>query len=472
MMLSLEEIKKDVYEKIDQGDVSLKGIYSIKNLSEIFYISFRDQNYHICKRLLEMNLVDLDDNFYKSLVASIEKNLEDLIFLMIEQSGIDINKSVSGKSIVHHVLGQVRKHNTIDSLKKLLTLGVDLNIPSNMGMTPIMSARSVEVITILVEHGANINYVSEHYTVLHNAASYYSMECYYALLDLKPNLSVLRHGLSAIQEAALACKLDKVTALVEYGVNIDGHEKNPITPREIFLKKFPERIAEFDAAVQKGCNTLKCNKEILCHQLFYTFQLACNEKGNFQLLPFDVTGIIAEYIGFYGKRFDTKEAAFLLAVKYKRNTDNFDVLPQSDRKKHKEQIDNNDDIVSNKLEQNIDDSVSLVQVLESILQTNNVELLESLTPWSPEYDYPISLVQILESILQTNSVELLESLIIRVGANRLMDLGIEMNDYPIFVEALDNLENNRNNNENPGYGTGLILEDVNYMRQAMDDLGW
>jgi len=79
--------------------------------------------------------------------------------------------------------------------------------------------------------------------------------------------------------------------------------------RYVFASIYPEKINQFDEAVVQASFTLRHNKKVLGHQIFY-----CYRVSDFDDLPIEVSELIAEYVGTYGQRFDTEEASILRAL--------------------------------------------------------------------------------------------------------------------------------------------------------------
>jgi hypothetical protein len=131
---------------------------------------------------------------------------------------------------------------------------------------------------------------------------------------LNPHIPFESYFLPDLQEQIIEGNVAQIQSLIEQGALI----RTPLRISDFRLSLtsiYPEKADQFDEAVAQASFTLKHNTKVLGHQVFYWYRLS-----KYGELPIEVSELVAEYVGIYGQKFDTGEAAVLRALVERKET--------------------------------------------------------------------------------------------------------------------------------------------------------
>ncbi|WP_300673364.1 ankyrin repeat domain-containing protein [Desulfoluna sp.] len=129
---------------------------------------------------------------------------------------------------------------TLDILKYIVEQGGEVVKGNDRGVTPLMAAMSTEVVEFLLDNGAEINARTDHGgTALHRAANNRKLAVAEALVNAGADLNFTEdyHGYSALHMAVDFNNIERVTLLVNHGINRDLKDHNGETALDLAKSK-------------------------------------------------------------------------------------------------------------------------------------------------------------------------------------------------------------------------------------------
>jgi ankyrin repeat protein len=145
-----------------------------------------------------------------------------------------------GNTALHHAVRNL----DINLAKILIQEGVDINAINEDGDTPLTefalrssdsnSQQSFELLSFLIEHGANINYRNnEGYSSLHHAVERDNLDVVRFLLNHGANINILNNmGDTPLHLATFDCNIEIVEFLLNHYPDITKNRENQ-TPLDI-----------------------------------------------------------------------------------------------------------------------------------------------------------------------------------------------------------------------------------------------
>lgn len=187
------------------------------------------------------NAVNPKENMTPLIVACAKDNAK-LIEILIAH-GADPSQEVASAGTPLHAVAET---GSMHAALKLLSLGIDPNITTKDGVTPLMRAvecNQIKVAELLIKHGANINVKDPHggLSLLHKAAKRNSCNMLELLITNGADLEqVSDKGNSALHVAAFHGSAEALDVLCTAKCNLDARNIAGITPLGValHLRKF------------------------------------------------------------------------------------------------------------------------------------------------------------------------------------------------------------------------------------------
>jgi ankyrin repeat protein len=151
--------------------------------------------------------------------------------------------------------------NKIQCYKKLLKAGADVNALLPDGDSPLIIAATLnqkEIVTLLLQNGADINYGNKERTALDHALKH-GVELVQLFLKYKPNLNRQSPdlGYTTLHFACEYDNLDVINCLLEHGADTKIKSKNLLTPLLVAIvnsnKEIALKLIERDPSVVNDC---------------------------------------------------------------------------------------------------------------------------------------------------------------------------------------------------------------------------
>lgn len=216
-------------------------------------ITFRDKqtalhlaaikgNLEAAKILLKKpsQLKELDDSGNSPFHHALSACNEPLITFFLDNGGDLAFCNKQGRNGLHLVVATSQKTN-IKLATLLLDKGMDVNAPSKDSFqTPLTLARSVEMIRLLLQRGANVNLKMEDRTALHAHVSFGNVDRVALLLDSKAEIDiVVGNSETPLHRAAGFRDLPMIQLLVERGAAVNFMDNSGRTPLDMALSVWP-----------------------------------------------------------------------------------------------------------------------------------------------------------------------------------------------------------------------------------------
>lgn len=112
--------------------------------------------------------------------------------------------------------------NNIETIKKLIEYGANVNDVNNDGGTALTHSQNIECITCLVEHGANVNHAANNNgTVLSKSVSSGNTASVQYLLNNGADVNHIVNDFTYLMVATICNRIDCIPILINHGVDID-----------------------------------------------------------------------------------------------------------------------------------------------------------------------------------------------------------------------------------------------------------
>jgi ankyrin repeat protein len=188
-------------------------------------------------------------------------NWQDILQVFCEENVI--NKIIiDGKPILHHLIIQDEQ----ELLKRLLSLGANVNLPNCLGEPALHVAiqhKHLEATKILVENGANINEKSlqDTHTPLYMAILLDLLDIFKYLLEkgANPDIPGDEEGFTPLHHAALMNKEEFAKILIRYKANVNAIDSEEETPLFKIANRKSHQIASL--LLENGAAPNHLNKE-------------------------------------------------------------------------------------------------------------------------------------------------------------------------------------------------------------------
>ncbi len=149
--------------------------------------------------------------------------------LLLKESGLDLNTPIltSRGSTLLHRLCQTTLPKDIETVRRLLKLGVSPDIRDRTGETPLHRCKTAEVATALIRAGLNIEIENKDgCTAMHSVVGDACIEVLEALIRAKADLDSPDHtGSTPIHKAIHPKGVDALEALIKAGSNINAEDQ-------------------------------------------------------------------------------------------------------------------------------------------------------------------------------------------------------------------------------------------------------
>lgn len=207
----------------------------------------------IVKMLLDngadLNIRDIDDS--TPLFYAAYSGHADIIKLLLEyktgKSKEDVNvQNIYGSTPLHIASGDKEK---VDVVRVLIEHGANVNATDKHNSTPLHFAteyKNKNVVALLLENGANPNAESiGNYTPLHFAAKWEEMDIVDLLLSKAVEINIRStHNLTPLDLAIRSGNVKLVKLLLNNGSNVNGEDKNGCTPLHFAVEQGNPNIIE------------------------------------------------------------------------------------------------------------------------------------------------------------------------------------------------------------------------------------
>ena len=179
------------------------------------------------------------DNCTPLMIASKKGLLNVVTFLIVHGAKVD-QQDKNGKTALHHAV------HSRDVLSCLIKNGADVNACTNDNCTPLMRASKkglVNVVTLLIEHGANVELQDENgKTALHHAV--HSCDVLSCLIRNGADVNACKSmNCTPLMIASSKGYMNAVTLLLECGANMDQQDKNGETALHYAVKGNSSEVA-------------------------------------------------------------------------------------------------------------------------------------------------------------------------------------------------------------------------------------
>lgn len=145
----------------------------------------------------------------------------------------------------------------IDMVRQMIG-NVDVNQQGGYGVPLIEASRKghLEIVKLLIQHGANVNVVEGMYTPLHVASVYGNLEIVKELLNNERGVEININwkdnlGITALHEASVRCHFDIIKYLIKNGADINFLDNNRYSP--LYMALFYKTLRGISADVKIDC---------------------------------------------------------------------------------------------------------------------------------------------------------------------------------------------------------------------------
>ncbi len=237
------EIDDNSYDNVVSHPENSKKLDSVilDKIDDEMLIKLIENNSHLINKNSEQSvnlLFDLMDSDYVGNLLRSGGNVDSVIKVMeyYMENGADINaKNQYGNTMLHEMFdsyyfdGEIVENMHFSILNKLISLGADVNVQNNKGVTPLMLACSteeviLESVKVLIKAGANVN-------------------------------AVTQKGVSPLHCAIIADNNVEITKLlIEHGANINQRSDDDFHEYPLIIEMNYEDYDLFDLLLEAGAD--------------------------------------------------------------------------------------------------------------------------------------------------------------------------------------------------------------------------
>jgi ankyrin repeat protein len=193
----------------------------------------------------------------------------DILKLLIEHGADPYHKDKENRSILHYCT----RLKTIKTAQYYLdNFNLNINAQDNEGLTPLMSCvRSLPmqsnmagILQVYIDHGADINVLSQGHDALAWAISNNHHDCALALLKAGATFQLYAGGTTALHMAAQNKNLVLIQELVQRGQSLSTYNDQGYTPFHSLFgpwKKYKEKLDCVDNFLEQGADINQRTKE-------------------------------------------------------------------------------------------------------------------------------------------------------------------------------------------------------------------